>query len=252
MLGVTDPRCYAAAFLWMPTMSGVLLANVSIPLALAAAVVWKYRDHVWPPAVALGLTVSAKLLFWPLFVWTLATRRLRATAFAIALGLGVTLAAWAAIGFDGLSGYPDLLRRLSEIQSENSYSFVGIADTLGLPEWAGQAAMLLAGGALLVCCVVFARRGDDFRSFTAALGATLALSPIVWLHYLVVLLVPMAIARPRFSALWLLPILLWSSPKPGYAEGFQTFPPAIVATILLVVLLTRPTPRPERAVPVPA
>jgi len=240
MLGVTDPRCYAAAFLWMPTMSGVLLANVSIPLALAAAVVWKYRDEVWPPAVALGLTVSAKLLFWPLFVWTLATRRARATAWAIVLGLGVTLAAWAAIGFDGLTGYPDLLRRLSELQSENSYSFVGIADALGLPEWMGRAAMLLAGGTLLAWCVVFARRGDDFRSFTAALGATLALSPIVWLHYLVVLLVPMAIARPRFSALWLLPILLWSSPKPGYAEGFQTFPPAIVATILLVVLLTRP------------
>jgi alpha-1,2-mannosyltransferase len=252
VLGVTDLRCYAAAFLWMPTMSGVLLANVSIPLALAAALIWRYRDAVWPPAVALGLTVSAKLLFWPLFVWTLATRRLRATAWAIVLGLGVTLAAWAAIGFDGLSGYPDLLRRLSEIQSENSYSFVGIADTFGLPEWAGRAAMLLAGVALLVCCVVFARRGDDFRSFTAVLGATLALSPIVWLHYLVVLLVPMAIARPRFSALWLLPILLWTSPKPGYAEGFQTFPPAIVTAILLVVLLTRPSPRPERAVPVPA
>jgi hypothetical protein len=252
VLGVTDLRCYAAAFLWMPTMSGVLLANVSIPLALAAAVIWRYRDAVWPPAVALGLTVSAKLLFWPLLVWTAVTRRLRATAWAVAVGAGVTLVAWAAIGFDGLAGYPDLLRRLSEIQSENSYSFVGIAHTLGLPEWAGQAAMLLSGGALLACCVVFARRGDDFRSFTAALGATLALSPIVWLHYLVVLLVPMAIARPRFSALWLLPVLLWSSPKPGYAEGFQTFPPAIVAAVLLVVLLTRPSPRPEPAVAAPA
>ena len=252
VLGVTDLRCYAAAFLWMPTMSGVLLANVSIPLARAAAVIWRYRDAIWPPAVALGLTVSAKLLFWPLVVWTLATRRLRATAWAMAIGLGVTLAAWAAIGFDGLTGYPDLLRRLSEIQSENSYSFVGIADTLGLPEWMGRAAMLVTGVALLVFCVVFARRGDDFRSFTAALGATLALSPIVWLHYLVVLLVPMAIARPRFSALWLLPVLLWTSPKPGYAEGFQTFPPAIVATILLVVLLSRPREAPvASAVEVP-
>jgi hypothetical protein len=93
VLGVTDLRCYAAAFLWMPTMSGLLLANVSIPLAFAAAVVWKYRDEVWQPAVALGLTISAKLLFWPLFVWTLATRRLRATAWAVTIGLGVTLAA---------------------------------------------------------------------------------------------------------------------------------------------------------------
>ena len=251
LLGVSDLRCYAAAFLWMPTMSGVLLANVSIPLAFAAAVVWRYRDSVWPPAVALGLTVSAKLLFWPLFVWTVATGRLRATAWAIAIGVGVTFAAWAAIGFDGLAGYPDLLRRLSEIQSENSYSFVGVAHTLGLPEWVGQALMLATGGALVVLCAVFARRGDDFRSFTSALGATLALSPIVWLHYLVVLLVPVAIARPRFTLLWLLPVLLWTSPKPGYAEGVQTFPPAIAVTILLVVLLTRPRPPEAQVAPAP-
>jgi len=239
VLGITDIRCYAAAFLWMPTMSGVLLANVSIPLAFAAALAWRYRDRVWPPALALGLTVSAKLLFWPLLVWTVAMRRLRTTVLAVVLGAGVTLAAWAAIGFVGLTGYPDLLRRLSEIQAENSYSFVGMATTLGLGEGAGTAAMLLAGGGLLLLCVLFARRGDDLRSFTAALGATLALSPIVWLHYLVVLLVPVALARPRFSAIWLLPVLLWTSPKPGYAEGYETFMPAIVTAILLILLLVR-------------
>ena len=65
----------------------------------------------------------------------------------------------------------------------------------------------------------------------------------MWLHYLVVLLVPMAIARPRFSALWLLPVLLWVSPRPGYAEGVQTFMPALAATILVAVLLVRPTTR---------
>jgi hypothetical protein len=98
---------------------------------------------------------------------------------------------------------------------------------------------LALGIGVLVGCVYFARRADDARSFTCAIAATLVLSPIVWLHYLVVLLVPMAIFRPRFSALWLLPILLWVSPRPGYAEGYQTFMPAIVATILLVMLLAR-------------
>ena len=102
---------------------------------------------------------------------------------------------------------------------------------------------LVVGGGLLGGCVAFARRGDDARSFTCAVAATLALSPIVWLHYLVVLLVPIAIARPRFSALWLLPVLLWASPRPGYAEGFQTFLPAIAVVILVTVLLARPAQR---------
>ena len=73
ILGIRDVRCYAAALLWVPSISGVLLSNVSIPLAFALAVVWRYRDAVWPPAIALGLSVSAKLLFWPMYVWMLAT-----------------------------------------------------------------------------------------------------------------------------------------------------------------------------------
>ncbi len=240
VLGVRDARCYAAALLWVPAISGVLLANLSIPLAFALAVTWRYRNATWPPALALGLSVSAKLLLWPMFVWMLATRRLRTTVTAVLIGLGVTLGAWTVIGFDGMTGYPDLLRRLSEIQSERSYSIVGMAATAGLGEAVGQGLTLVVGGALLAWCVVFARRDDEVRSFTCAVAATLALSPIMWLHYLVVLLVPLAIARPRFSLIWLLPVLLWISPKPGYAEGFQTFLPAIAAAILLGVLLARP------------
>jgi hypothetical protein len=252
LLGIRDVRCYAAAVLWMPVASGVLLANVSIPLALALAVTWRYRSRVREPAIALGLAVSAKLLLWPMLVWTLATRRLRTTAWALVTGVLVTFAAWAAIGFDGLGGYLDLLRRLSEIQSENSYSIVGMTSTLGLGETVGQALAVVIGGGLLVACVVLARRGDEQRSFTCAVAATLALSPIVWLHYLVLLLVPLAIARPRFSIVWLLPVLLWSSPRPGYAEGFQTFLPALAALILVTVVLVRPTQDRGVVVPEPA
>jgi alpha-1,2-mannosyltransferase len=247
VLEIRDVRCYAAALLWVPTISGVLLGNISILLAFAVAVAWRYRDETWRPAWALGLAVSAKFLMWPLLVWTVATRRLRATAWAVAIGVAVTLVAWAVIGFDGLASYPDLLRRLSDIQSARSYSLVGMASTAGLGEPVGQALTLLVGSALLVACVVLARRADDARSFTCAVAATLALSPIVWLHYLVVLLVPVAIARPRFSLLWLLPVLLWVSPRPGYAEGVQTFAPAIAAAILVGVLLARPTMRPKPA-----
>ena len=245
VLGIRDARCYAASLLWVPAVSAVLLGNISIPLAFLVAVAWRYRDDgPWRSAWALGLAIAAKLLMWPLLVWTAVTRRARVGGLAVALGALVTLVAWAIIGFDGLTGYPDLLQRLSEIQSERSYSIVGMAATAGLPDLAGRALTLLVGGALLVGCVLYARRADDERSFTCAVAATLALSPIVWLHYLVVLLVPVAIARPRFSALWLLPVLLWVSPRPGYAEGVATYAPGIAAAIVVVVLLARPRVRP--------
>ena len=47
-------------------------------------------------------------------------------------------------------------------------------------------------------------------------------------------------ARRKF---WLLPVLLWVSPKPGYAEGYATFMPMIAAAILFTVLLARPGAR---------
>jgi alpha-1,2-mannosyltransferase len=240
ILGIRDVRCYAAALLWVPAISGVLLSNVSIPLAFALALLWRYRDRVWPPALVLGLSVSAKPLLWPMFVWMLLTRRARASLLATAIGIGVTIAAWASIGFADIGEYPALLRRLSEIQAENSYSFVGMSAALGLPSVAGSALAVIVGLGLLGGCAYLVRQGDEPRSFACAVAATLALSPIVWLHYLVLLLVPVAILRPRFSALWLLPVVLWVSPRPGYAEGPTTFAPAVVVAILLVFLLRRP------------
>ena len=41
------------------------------------------------------------------------------------------------------------------------------------------------------------------------MGAAFALSPIVWLHYFVLLYIPIAIVRPRLSWLWALPLAFW-------------------------------------------
>lgn len=240
ILGVRDARCYAASFLWMPVLSGVGFANLSVPLALALAVAWRYRDEERVAGVALGLAVSSKFLLWPMLVWAIAARRVRLATVAVLAGLVVTVVFWAAIGFDGLRNYPALLRRLAEIQADRSYSLIGIAAELELPAWVGNALALGVGAGLLGASVVLATRGEDVRSFTCAVLATLALSPIVWLHYLVVLLVPLAISRPWFSVLWVFPVLLLVSPRPGYADGLGTLAPLLVAAVVGALLLARP------------
>ena len=186
---------------------------------------------VRPPAVALGLAVSAKLLLWPMFVWALATRRLRTAALARRRSASSSPSRpGPSSASPALAEYPDLLRAALRASSRSAATrSSGWPSTLGLARRSRPAATLVVGGALLVGCVVLARRGDEERSFTCAVAATLALSPIVWLHYLVLLLVPLAILRPRFSLLWLLPVLLWVSPRPGYAEGYETFMPGLVA-----------------------
>jgi alpha-1,2-mannosyltransferase len=248
VLDVRDWRCYAAAALWAPTTNALHMASSSALLALAAALAWRYRATVWPLAAAIGLGVATKLILWPLLVWTLVTRRYRVTALGAAIAVGVTLSLWAVLGFDGLGRYPAILRRLADLEAQESYSLVGAFAALGVGETGARVLAIAIGAGLLALCVVYARRGDDARSFIAALAAGLAFSPIVWLHYFVLLLVPLAIVRPRFSAVWLLPLLLWLTPLNGNGESIQPLLPTLVtAAVLAVVLLVREQPRVDPA-----
>lgn len=243
VLGVRDVRCFAAVGLWAPTTNALHMASSSALLAFAAALAWRYRWTTWPLALSMGLAVATKLILWPLLVWTLATRRLRPTMYAVLVGAGVTFVAWVGLGFDGLERYPAMLRRLADLEAAESYSLVGAADALGLGDVAGRVVAVLVGVALIAGCVLAARRGDDFRSFTLALAAALALTPIVWLHYLVLLIVPLAVARPRFSAIWLLPLLLWLTPLNGNGEAIQPLLPLLVAAAVIAVVVTDRSPR---------
>jgi hypothetical protein len=47
------------------------------------------------------------------------------------------------------------------------------------------------------------------RSPALAIAAAFVLSPIVWRHYFVVLLVPLALAYPRLHPAWAIPLGFW-------------------------------------------
>ena len=75
---------------------------------------------------------------------------------------------------------------------------------------------LVAGAvavAAVAALVLLRRRGDDV-TFGVAVVAALIATPILWNHYLVLLLAPIALARPRLAPLWLLPLVLWATPHP--------------------------------------
>jgi hypothetical protein len=213
ILGVTDWRCYGAVFLSASVMSVYGSGALSSILALGVAVVWKYRDRPRIAGPVLALVIVAKIFLWPLLLWLLVTRRTRATALAAATGVAVTFGSWAAIGFAGLTDYPRLLNMLADVWQWRSYSPQALWLALGVPNGVARVLVVGVGIAALGAIVLLARREDgDRRALTAAILAALLLSPIVWLHYFVLILVPLALARPRFSALWLVPVAFWLVP----------------------------------------
>ena len=69
---------------------------------------------------------------------------------------------------------------------------------------------------------LLARRGDDRSAFILAIAASLALTPIVWLHYFALLLVPVAVSRPRLGVVWFVPLAMVVTPGSGHPTPFET------------------------------
>jgi len=209
LLDVRDWRCYPVALLYPPTLENVEYGAVGPALALLVALGWRSRDRVWPVAASVGAAIALKVFVWPLLVWLAATKRSAAAVGAAVAAVGLALGSWAAIGFDGIADYPDLLRRLSDVEAENSYSAYAILVAIGVPSGLAHVVVTGAAATLLVLAWRAARSADgDRRALTLALAAGFVLTPILWLHYLVLLVVPIALARPRLSVLWLVPLAM--------------------------------------------
>jgi hypothetical protein len=244
ILGVRDWRCYGIAFASIPTLSGLRLGAVTPLLVFLAALAWRHRDRAVVAGASVAAAVVVKLFLWPLGVWLLLTRRRRATAVAVAGSIAVTAVAWAAIGFDGLHRYPELLRSLSRTEAAQSYSLVAAAARLGVPSPRGSwLAVAIPAAAALVLWAV--RTGRDEAVFSATLIASLLLTPILWLHYFALLLVPVAIRQPRLGRLWILPLLYWVSPI-AEPEAHPLWRIVVVVALAVVVAVTRP-PAPHPA-----
>ncbi len=160
-------------------------------------------------------------------IWLFITGRARAAAFSVVATLVLVLVPWAAIGFSGLAQYPELLDKVGARQGYRSYSVEALVQSLGASRgiavavsWAFGVS-LLALGARVVRLERLSQRDRDRLSLTAVLTASLVLTPIVWLHYLVLVLVPVSLAYPTFSIVWLaviasavLDLFPWYEPRP--------------------------------------
>src|SRR5260221_13370456 len=117
---------------------------------------------------------------------------------------------WAVIGFAGLRSYPSLLHSIAKTEQDRGYSTVALVRALGLSDGVGRAFLACVAVGLIAGVFVAARTRDgDRRAFTIAVVGSLFASPIVWVHNLILLLVPIALVSPTLSPLWFLPLATW-------------------------------------------
>jgi len=213
LLRVTDWRCYGAMVLCFPVFTAIRLGAVTPLLFLGTAVAWRYRDHLLASAMAVAAVVLLKVFLWPLIAWLAFTRRVTSAVLALLIAAAASAIGWAIIGFEGFRTYPSLLRSLSDIEFSASYSLAAMAHAAGTSRgWAYAAAAVCTFVALLVAARASRSDPDSSLALTAAIVTALVATPILWPHYLTLLFIPLAIARPRFDRWWLLPLALWLAP----------------------------------------
>jgi hypothetical protein len=83
------------------------------------------------------------------------------------------------------------------------------------------------------------------RSLGLALAAALVLSPIVWRHFFTLLLIPLALSRPRFDAVWLIPVGLWVGDGTLNGAPWQTASVLALVTLTFVLCEWRPQREPR-------
>jgi alpha-1,2-mannosyltransferase len=259
VLNVRDWRIYGVALLWLPVYSGWQTANVTLPLMLLVALTWRYRDRPLASGLLTAVAISLKPFIWPLALWLLVTRRFKATAATVAWAVAINLVVWWIVGFDQIHAYLRLSGQVTDALWRGGYSMLAVAHHLGLGRGAGEA-MLLAVSAAVAAALIYkgAVKRDERAALTLAVALMLVASPLVWSHYFALVLVPLAIYRPRLGWLWALPVLMWACPPSTGVRGWQEWLAWGVVACCFVACL-RPVsgravasgPLPARLVPVP-
>ena len=201
----------ALAALSLPYLYGLKLGQVSPILYLCFAIGWRSLDR----AVPLGLSTAAgtlvKLQPALLFGWMLVTRRWAALAVGGAALLAAVAITTLLMGAQVWSDYLSLLARVSQpVTTPHNMTPGAVAYRAGLSVDAATAVQYLAM-ALTAAVTLFAwLRRDAATGFVVGIVASQLLSPLLWDHYAMLLLLPVALLLQR-RQWWAvaIPLLPW-------------------------------------------
>jgi hypothetical protein len=187
-----------------PFAYAVKLGQVGPLLFLCFAVGWRWLDDPLRLGLSGALGAAIKLQPGLVFVWALLTARYRAVAVGVVALAVLAVAATLLAGVGAWSDFVTLVRQVSDpITTAHNFTPGAIAYQLGLGADAAAFVQLLSTILVLLAVVVAARRAASEASYLVTLIASQLLSPILWDHYAMLLLLPVAylLAAGRWWAL---------------------------------------------------
>jgi hypothetical protein len=187
----------------------LVLGNISVMLLLPMAMAWRWLDRPIG-AVAQAVAISIRPTLGVILIWQVLRRRWSALAWTLGAGAVLVTVTLPFVGIDGYRDYLTVLRNMSQVTGvERNYDLGSTLLLLGADQAVANLG-LLAGYAIAIGAVVLSLRRDPEVGFMVALTASLLLAPLLWDHYLAMLVLPAAFMAQRGRPWALaLPLLSW-------------------------------------------
>jgi hypothetical protein len=180
------------AALFIPFYVAAVEGNVSLLLTACYAAVLVGSWHARPALTGAGVAVGALLKLEPalFFIWLLARRDWRASIWAVAIGtIIVALSLLAPGGREGWWQYPNIIQNIlagSGDYAQNGAPLIWLERMLD-PSLHSPLRFAIIALAMVATAIV--ARWKLVSAFAAVSAISLLSFPVLWLHYLVVLLV---------------------------------------------------------------
>jgi hypothetical protein len=232
-----------------PLIYGVRIGQVAPILFLVFAYAWRNLDRPERLGASIAIGALAKLQPGLLAVWLITRRAWRALAATVVVGLGLA-------GFSLLIGLGDwfgmltLLRALTDALTATQNLAIGATlYRFGADLSTAGAVQAINTIAILAVVILAGLRLPRTPGFLVAIVGTQLISPIVWSHYALILLLPVAwlLDRRQWWAVVIPAILIWVL-VPFLAPW--TYTVAFYATLVAVFVVgwrTRGEAEPEPA-----
>ena len=181
-----------AALSW-PALYAVKLGQVGPLLLFLFAAGWRWLERPGAVGVTGGLGAAVKLQPGLVLVWALLRRRWADVAAGAAVLAVLAVVATLVAGLSAWSDFLLIVGRVSDpITTPHNFTVGAVAYQAGLPRDAASALQWASMAAVAVAAVAAALRLPEVPAYLVALIASQLLSPILWDHYALVLLVPVA------------------------------------------------------------
>jgi alpha-1,2-mannosyltransferase len=182
-----------AGLCW-PVAYALKLGQVGPLLLLLFAIGWRWLDR---PIVVGGIAAAGALVkIQPglVLVWALLTGRFRTVAVGLVILLIAAAAATLVLGGIGVwRDYVALLRNVTEpITTPHNFTPGAAAYQAGLALGPATAIQVVSSGLVVAIVLVAAARTSADASYLVTVAASQLLSPVLWDHYAMLLLLPVA------------------------------------------------------------